>query len=141
MISQSTEYALRAIVLLARHQGDLLSTHRIAEETRVPSHYLSKVLQGLSRSGLVESRPGRSGGIVFPHDPRRVTVLQVVTAIDPLRRIRECPLGIHGKDLCPLHRRLDEAMEVAESALARSTIAELVAGSSPALCRPPAVRG
>jgi Rrf2 family transcriptional regulator, nitric oxide-sensitive transcriptional repressor len=59
-------------------------------------------------------------------------VLDVINAVDPIRRIRTCPLGLksHGEQLCPLHRRLDNAMEMVEQAFAETTIAEMLAEPS-----------
>ena len=53
----------------------------------------------------------------------------VVQSVDPIQRIKTCPLGLtsHGVNLCPLHRRLDEAIALVEQALRNSTLAELVA--------------
>jgi Rrf2 family protein len=128
VISQTAEYALRAVIWLARHPGQPISTQAIAAGTHVPSHYLSKVLQGLSRAGLVQSSPGRTGGFVLTREPWAITSLAVVDAVDPVKRILACPLGIHGAELCTLHRRLDDAYANLEKALAGSTIAELVPG-------------
>jgi Rrf2 family protein len=137
-ISQSAEYALRAIVWLAAHPTQVLSTVAIAKGTRVPPGYLSKVLQGLSRAGLVQSSPGRSGGFVLARDPSRMTVYDVVNAVDPLQRLHSCPLGIasHGSKLCPLHRSLDQVAESAERAFRQTTIAHLLNadGDRPPLC-------
>jgi Rrf2 family protein len=138
MISQSTEYALRAVVCLAEEPDSRLSTARIAETTRVPPGYLSKVLQALARAGLVTSVPGRVGGFRLTRSPTSITVLDVVNAVDPVKRIESCPLGLrsHRTRLCPLHRRLDEAAEALERAFAATTIAEIVGEPGPirALC-------
>ena len=53
MISQTSEYALRSVVVLGRHDLGPLTTQQISAETQIPVGYLSKVLQGLSRAGLV----------------------------------------------------------------------------------------
>ncbi len=130
MISQTAEYALRAVVFLAAHGAAAQTTQQISDGTKVPAGYLSKVMQGLSRAGLVHSQRGLHGGFTLASAPDALTVLDVVQAVDPIRRIRTCPLGI--KDhirLCPLHRRLDEAMSMVETALKHSTIAELLAES------------
>jgi Rrf2 family protein len=89
---------------------------------------LSKVLQGLARAGLVVSNPGRGGGFLLARDAERIRVLDVVNAVDGVQRIKKCPLGLrsHGRVLCPLHKRLDEAMAMVEEAFAKSTIAELI---------------
>ena len=62
-----------------------------------------------------------------------MTVWDVVEVVDPLERIRTCPLGLksHGVALCPLHRRLDEALASVEAAFRATTIAEVVADPSP----------
>jgi Rrf2 family nitric oxide-sensitive transcriptional repressor len=128
MISQTAEYALRAIVYLADQSDAPQTTQQIAAITRVPAGYLAKVMQGLSRAGLVHAQRGLHGGFTLAVPPKELTVLDVVQAVDPLKRIEHCPLGIPGhQSLCPLHRRLDNAVAMVEKALGSSTIAELLA--------------
>jgi Rrf2 family protein len=127
MISQTAEYALRAIVYLADQSGAPQTTQQIAEVTRVPAGYLAKVMQSLARCGMVHAQRGLHGGFTLAVPPKELTVLDVVQAVDPVRRIEHCPLGIAGhKTLCPLHHRLDNAAEMVEKALGSSTIAELL---------------
>ena len=63
---------------------------------------------------------------------------EVVQAVDPLRRITTCPLGLeaHGANLCPLHRRVDDALSLVEKSFRESTIADLInePNSSRPLC-------
>jgi Rrf2 family protein len=127
-VSRTSEYALRAVTWLAAHPEGAFGTGHIARETQVPEGYLSKVLQQLARAGLVSSRPGRSGGFVLSRTPRRMTVLEVVSAVDPLQRITSCPLKLkaHRHCLCPLHRRLDDAIASVQSAFAATPIADLL---------------
>src|SRR5689334_8673752 len=108
MISQTAEYALRAITHLAFNAGAPQTNKQIAESTRVPMPYLSKVLQAMTRAGLVHSHRGLHGGFTLARSAARVSVFEVIEAVDPLQRIRTCPLGLaaHGVNLCPLHRRL-----------------------------------
>ncbi|HUY31937.1 MAG TPA: Rrf2 family transcriptional regulator [Pirellulales bacterium] len=128
MFSQTAEYALRAIVYLADQGDSPRTTRQIAEVTHVPPGYLAKVMQSLSRAGLVSSQRGLHGGFVLARPPQKLTVLDVIQAVDPLRRIETCPLGLEGHlSLCPLHRRLDSAVAMVEKALRESTIAELLA--------------
>jgi Rrf2 family protein len=128
MISQTAEYALRAIVhLAAREAGEPPTTVQISQAAKVPAHYLAKVLRSLSRAGLVQSQRGPGGGHVLRRDPRSLTVLEVVNAVDPLPRIEACPLGLkEHQDLCPLHRRLDSATALVAAAFEETTIAELL---------------
>ena len=58
-----------------------------------------------------------------------ITILEVVNAVEPVQRIRTCPLDLaaHGVRLCPLHRRLDNALAAVEAAFARTTLGEILA--------------
>ena len=127
MISQTAEYALRAIVYLA-DQGEARTTTEIAKTTQVPAGYLAKVMQSLGRAGLVKSQRGLNGGFTLARSPKALSVLAVINAVDPIRRYSECPLGIasHGRQLCPLHRRLDEAAAMVEKAFGDTKVDELL---------------
>jgi Rrf2 family protein len=138
MISQTVEYSLRAVVTLAQNDGNPRTAQQISEVTQVPGPYLSKLMQVLVRSGLVQSQRGLHGGFVLTKRPDQLTILEVVNAVEPLKRIRECPLKLasHGRNLCPLHRRLDKVMAMAEEAFGTTTLAELLhePGSVTPLC-------
>ena len=129
MFSQTVEYALRTMIYLADQAPKRVSTEEISRATKVPKPYLSKVIQGLSRAGLLESRRGVGGGVCLIDSPGEITILQVVEAVDPIGRITTCPLGLesHGTHLCPLHRRLDDSLALVENAFRRSTLAEILA--------------
>jgi Rrf2 family protein len=132
VISQTVEYALRAVAHLAQQSPAACTTEQIAAVTRVPRAYLSKVLQALVRGGVVHSQRGIGGGMTLTKPPSELTILEVVNAVEPIRRIRSCPLGLasHGVHLCPLHRRLDDALAMVEGAFASSTLAEILAEPS-----------
>jgi Rrf2 family nitric oxide-sensitive transcriptional repressor len=137
MIPKTAEYALRAVVMLARAPEQAHSADEIAESVRVPRRYAHKVLQALVRARLVRSQPGPGGGYSLVRLPEDVSILDVVAAVEPIARIRRCPLGLKNHtSLCPLHRELDEAAAATERAFARVTIAQLLnqAGSVPPLC-------
>jgi Rrf2 family protein len=131
MFSQTLEYALRIVVHLASAGGKPATTRQIARATKVPESYLAKVLQGLSRGGIVSSQRGLHGGSVLAKAPEELTLYDVAQAIDPLPRITVCPLGLKGHTkLCPVHQRLDDAMGDVERVFRASTVAELLAKPS-----------
>src|SRR5687767_327554 len=103
MFSQTVEYALRAVVHLADQSPAARTTDQIAAATLVPKAYLSKVIQGLCRAKIVQSKRGIGGGVSLVKSPEELTILEVVNAVEPIARIRECPLGLksHGVRLCP----------------------------------------
>ena len=125
MLSQTAEYALRAMVSLAR--GGPHTVQDVAADARVPLDYLSKILNALGRAGLVSAQRGRGGGFQAARPANQISVLDVVTAVDPVRRIHTCPLALaaHGTNLCPLHRKLDDAARSIEDAFRSTTIGSL----------------
>ncbi len=128
MFSQTVEYALRAVVHLASNSPTAQTTEQIARATKVPQAYLSKVLQGLVQSGIVKSQRGIGGGISLVKKPSELTILEVVNSVDPIRRITTCPLELasHGIRLCPLHRRVDNALAMVEEAFRATTLQEVI---------------
>jgi Rrf2 family nitric oxide-sensitive transcriptional repressor len=128
MISQTTEYALRAVVWLAANPEKALTAQQIADATRVPAGYLAKVLQGLSRAGLLHSQRGLGGGFTLARSPSSLTMWEVVQAVDPMRRIKQCPLEFeaHSQQLCPLHRQLDDAIAMIEKMFTACKISKLI---------------
>jgi len=132
MFSQTAEYALRAIVVLATDPKKSWTAQEIAAQSLVPQDYLIKVMQALTKQGLVGAQRGRGGGFTLRRPPEIITVLDVINVVDPLRRIKTCPLGIkaHGITLCPLHRKLDDAIRTVEEAFRSTTIGELLDDST-----------
>jgi len=145
MISQTAEYALRAVVLLGSRAEESLTTQEIARATKVPAGYLSKVLQALGRADLVHSQRGIRGGFTLARSLDQISVLDVINAVDPIRRIERCPLGLatHGANLCPLHKRLDDAVATMQREFASCTVAALLAEPtrSKPLCETPVTIG
>ena len=137
MISKTAEYAVRSCLWLAGHPGHAWTVQQIADSIRVPARYLAKVLQSLGRSALVKAQPGPGGGFLLSRLPAQISILEIIEAVDPLQRIRECPAGLaeHAGGLCPLHNRLDQAMACVENTLRGCTLAQLIHESSQAPCK------
>ena len=128
MFSQTAEYTLRVVVFLATLDGRPATTRQIAAATRVPEGYLAKIIQTLARAKIVTAQRGPGGGSVLARAADRVTMLDVIEAVAPLPRIRTCPLGLpsHGTRLCPVHKKLDDAMAALEQTFRDATIADLL---------------
>lgn len=138
MISQTVEYALRAVVYLASDAPASRTTQELSKVTQVPTAYLAKVLQSLIRAEIVQSRRGIGGGVSLIRAPKELSILDVVNAVEPVKRIKKCPLDLpsHGGELCPLHSRLDAAMYQVEASFQETTLQDLLddrSGSKP-LC-------
>jgi len=128
MISQTIEYALRAMTHLAGlGEGVSVNSETIATRTKVPPGYLSKVLRDLVVAGLVHSQRGPNGGFCLVAPASQISMLDIINAVDPIERIKRCPLGnpLH-VELCPLHLRLDHALSLIEREFGRTTLAEII---------------
>lgn len=130
MLSQTVEYALRAMVTLAYRPDELVPTPELAEVTKVPSNYLAKVLQTLAGADLIIGRRGVGGGYRLARPADEIRLLDVINAVSPVERIKSCPLGIeiHGPNLCPLHRRVDEAAAKVIEVFGSTTLAHVITG-------------
>lgn len=127
-VSQTAEYALRSVVWLAQKPGEPQTTQQLADGTQVSVSYLPKVLQPLGRANILTSQRGINGGYSLDRDPEDLTVLEVINCVDPIQRIKRCPLRLetHTGGLCPLHRMLDDSIAATEQQFGSMTIANLL---------------
>lgn len=136
MFSKTVEYALRAMVHLLecdRAGQGLQTVDQIALRTQVPLSYLSKVLQNLTRAGLITSTRGSGGGFRLAASANNITIYEVVQTVDPIERINSCPLALaaHSGQLCPLHKKMDDALALVEVQFRTTTLAEILGDASP----------
>lgn len=148
MISQTIEYALRAMIhLTGLKPGTSANSEVIAKRTKVPKGYLSKILRDLVVADLVKSQRGPNGGFCLARAASSISMIDIVNAIEPIKRITSCPLGNPAHvELCPLHRCLDSALASIERDFAQTTLAAIQESSekSGAQCKSlvaPTVRG
>ncbi len=128
LLPQTAEYALRVVVWLAEHHGLPRPAQQIAHETQIPARYVFRVLRRLAAVGLVTIQRGRKGGYQLARPPEQITMLDVINAVAPLRRIERCPLGLaeHEGQLCALHAALDNAYATLVENLRAVTIGQLL---------------
>jgi Rrf2 family protein len=130
MFSQTSEYALRAMICLASLEkagADTASNERIAQLSRIPAGYLSKVMRALVVGGLVESQRGPRGGFSLVRTPEAITLLDIVRTVDadPTWR-RESDMAPDMPET-PLRKRLHELTRVLQENLRASTLAQVLA--------------
>ncbi len=125
MFSRTTEYALRAALYLAKYGGANSTAQQIAGMTQVPEGYMAKVLNTLVRAGLVSSQRGPTGGFQLAFDPEKMTILDIVEAVEPLprfeRQAKPCGMGAW----CPVSRLLEGVVATTAKSLGSTTIADL----------------
>ena len=94
MLSKTSEYALRAVLLLARHpRGQLVRASDLAKGLAVPPNYLSKILHALSRAGVLVSERGRHGGFRLARPAERTALAEVIGPFHEITPRTQCLLG------------------------------------------------
>lgn len=98
VFSKSCQYAIQAVLYLARatHGNESVHVKQISDALEIPHHFLGKVLQMLSRHGIVTSQKGVNGGFQLARHPKEITVIDVVNAIDGRTFFNECIFGFPG---------------------------------------------
>ncbi len=115
-ITRQADYAVRAVLYLARLGGtERAATSTVAEEQRIPPSFLAKIISQLSIAGLLHTSRGARGGVTLARDPKDITLLEVIEAIDGPIQLNECV----GEDVectfdgeCPLRSVWCDAQEM-----------------------------
>lgn len=89
-ITRQADYAVRAVLYLARNNEERVATSTIAEEQRIPPSFLAKIISQLSIAGLLHTSRGARGGVTLARDSKDITMLEVVEAIDGPIQLNEC---------------------------------------------------
>lgn len=110
MFSKSCKYAIRAVLYLAVHSNmeKKFGVKEVAEALEVPGPFLAKLLQQLSRQGLIASTKGPGGGFYLNEENRLRPLREVVEAIDGRDVFHSCILGLPvcgPENPCPLHSK------------------------------------
>ena len=100
-INRQTDYAVRVILALAkRGEGARLSSGAIQREMLIPQALMPRIVAQLARAGLINTFPGREGGLMLPRPPAQITLRDVVETFEGPILLSECLLA-KGEDDCP----------------------------------------
>ena len=109
MLSSTSDYALRAILVLAQAEpGSPMRADQLARATGSPANYLAKTLNALAKLGIVTSARGPRGGFTLAVAADELTLAQVVDCFDDVRPAAHCLLGARpcdGRHPCRAHAR------------------------------------
>jgi Rrf2 family iron-sulfur cluster assembly transcriptional regulator len=131
IFSNPIQYAIRAVTYLGGQDPEkLCSIYEIAREMEIPRPFLAKIVNRLSRRGLVKAKRGPSGGVRLARKPFQITVYEIVDVMGAGTDSEECILGLSAcSDLapCPLHDNWKSVKPVLLQSLHGQTVADLVA--------------
>lgn len=137
MLSQTAEYALRAVLYVAAHEArdGLVKIDEIAGELDVPRNTLAKTLHVLGRTGVLASVRGPAGGFRLAVRPEALSLARVVAPFDAVGQGRRCLLGrttCSDAAPCAAHGRWKAVSERVSTFFADTTIADLLGRTTPA---------
>src|SRR5512139_3843314 len=130
-ITRQADYAVRAVLHLAKvGNTERSATSTIAKEQNIPPSFLAKIISQLSIAGLLHTSRGARGGVTLARDPKDITLLEVVEAIDGPIQLNEC-VGSESActfdDDCPIRSVWCEAQEELVTRLKKTDFAQLLA--------------
>lgn len=133
MLSATSEYALRALVVLVKAKpGQAVTTRELAESADVPPHYLAKVLSILKRAGFLRSSHGLQGGFQFEKSPGDVRLIDVVEQFEGIRAMPGCFFSrsrpCSDANPCAAHESWKGVQSVYTDFLEKTTLAQLAGG-------------
>lgn len=129
LITRDTDYALRALCLLAKKRGGNFSAVRIAEELDIPYHFLRAIMQKLSRSGYLKTKRGREGGFSLIKKPADIRISEVMDIFQGQVDLKRCAFR---NNICPdinsckLRKEIMEIEKYASKRLSDLTIKDII---------------
>jgi Rrf2 family protein len=134
MLSSTSDYALRAILVLAQADpGRPMRADEIARATGSPANYLAKTRNALAKAGLVSSARGPQGGFTLVVPADELSLARIVDCFDEVHPNTRCLLGTRPCDAlrpCRAHDRWTAVQRARQAPLVETTVADLLAGSS-----------
>jgi Rrf2 family protein len=128
IFSRQCEYALQAVLFLAlKPDGEKTSIKELTQHLDLPYHFAAKILQALSRKGLLVSYKGSLGGFSLGKSAENITLYQIIEAVDGLTFMNGCVLGFSecGNDHpCSLHEQWGKMREELKILLTTKSIAQ-----------------
>lgn len=104
---KTTEYALRVMVFLWNHQGELYSVNRLHKILNIPYKYLGRVMHTLTGAGFLEVQQGKMGGYQINSQKSQIYLYEIIGAIEGLDSYERCVLGFpecSDENPCTLHK-------------------------------------
>lgn len=126
IFSKKCEYGIQGVLYIAAHQDKgVIPSDDIAKALNIPKEFISKILQSLTESGIVDSKKGKNGGFALAKNPSKIRLIDVVAAIDGLDIFNSCVLGFpecSPDHPCPVHQKWGDLRTKAYNMLTEETL-------------------
>ena len=130
MFSNSSKYAIKAVLFLALNSNDekKIMVKDIAGPINVPQAYIAKLLQELSRQNVISSTRGPKGGFYLTDEDKKKPLKRIIQVIDGENRLTSCLLSLENcneEKPCPLHKMAAPLRNELLDSLENKTICDL----------------
>lgn len=129
IVRRNTDYALRAMVHLAKNYASgSISTRVIAEREDISYQLACKLMQKMNEAGLVTSSMGPKGGFTLSKEPSRINLLEIIQAVQGPLSVNRCLAeedSCPRKELCPLTGKMKELQDYMVKLLSDATLADI----------------
>ncbi|SDF69040.1 transcriptional regulator, BadM/Rrf2 family [Limimonas halophila] len=136
-LNRLTDYAVVVMSQLGPPDGALQSAQRIARSTGVPLPTVAKVLNTLTREGIVDSHRGAAGGYALTRPAAEISVAEIVQALEGPIALTACvdtaPGCCEAEGICPMRGAWNKVNRAIHDALTQVSLAEMIEDSVPSL--------
>jgi Rrf2 family protein len=129
LLTKETDYAIRAIMNLARNDDGFVSSRDIATAEAIPLHFLRRILQRLIKEELVDSREGAAGGVRLRRRPEKIHLDDIIRLFQGDIQLADCMFRkriCSNRKTCVLRKRIGKIEQMVNDEFAGITIADLL---------------
>lgn len=129
LITRDTDYAIRALLFLARQRDRTVSVTELVGSLKIPRPFLRKIMQTMNKKGVLSSHKGNGGGFRLARPADQIFILDLVRIFQGSTTLNQC---LFKKTLCPdrggcpLKKKIESLEKYVFSELRKTTIAGLV---------------
>ncbi|QAR33286.1 Rrf2 family transcriptional regulator [Geovibrio thiophilus] len=129
-MSKKTEYAVHSLVIIACRCGSHVQLEELAEKQNISKSYLAKVMQELSKTGMIKASPGVNGGYCIGKELTKITLADIFRVFEDTPKSISCQFANRNCDaqgVCEITQRVGKAFEKLYEELEKTSLADLVA--------------
>ena len=129
LLTKETDYAVRALLLMARKNETFISSSAISEREKIPLQFLRRILRTLTKAGLIETKEGVAGGVKLARAADTIALKDIIALFQGAIQFTECLFRkkvCHNRDECVLRHRLMKIEAAVERECEAITIQTLI---------------
>ncbi|MDH5560494.1 MAG: Rrf2 family transcriptional regulator [Deltaproteobacteria bacterium] len=128
-IKRETDHALKCVLHLAQHQDEYINVLEISQQKNIPRTFLAKILQKLTKAGIVESHQGSHGGFKLTRQPAEISIYEIYKVVQGGIEVNKCVIDNKFCDrihYCSIHPVWIEVQVDIKKKLINTSFADLI---------------